>query len=221
MRQTARRQGKLTRLRRRLTRRAAPAAMARGSELDDHAGEQAAGTGSVSVLRQVHMSVAHGSLVGVVGAVASGKTSLLLGMLGELPRTAGSVEVRAMSSGPLSALMNQEAWKASDCMRSNQSAAFPVQSMCHGKVAYAAQMPWLTKGTVRDNIVFGEPFDRVRCALPSTRPPYVIVTFGSCLLANSGGLCPPRPAPTCWIGTSACSMPARCGRIWRRSPAAT
>jgi ABC-type iron transport system FetAB ATPase subunit len=43
--------------------------------------------------------------------------------------------------------------------------------MYHGKVAYAAQMPWLTKGTVRDNIVFGEPFDRARCVLPS--PPHV------------------------------------------------
>lgn len=47
----------------------------------------------MSVLKQVHMLVAPGTLVGVVGAVASGKTSLLLGMLGELPRTAGSVEV--------------------------------------------------------------------------------------------------------------------------------
>jgi ABC-type polysaccharide/polyol phosphate transport system ATPase subunit len=130
MRQTARRQGKLTRLRRRLTRRAAPAAMARGSELDDHAGEQAAGAGSVSVLRQVHMSVAHGSLVGVVGAVASGKTSLLLGMLGELPRTAGSVEVRAMCSGPLSALMNREVRKRAIVCHATNQGLLPLCSPC-------------------------------------------------------------------------------------------
>lgn len=37
------------------------------------------------------------------------------------------------------------------------------QFMCQGKVAYAAQMPFLTKGTVRDNILFGEPFDHNRC----------------------------------------------------------
>ncbi len=31
-----------------------------------------------------------------------------------------------------------------------------------GRVAYVPQTPWLFKGTLRENIVFGEPFDSIR-----------------------------------------------------------
>jgi len=31
-----------------------------------------------------------------------------------------------------------------------------------GKIAYVSQEPWIFNGTLRDNIVFGEPFDSVR-----------------------------------------------------------
>ena len=36
-------------------------------------------------------------------------------------------------------------------------------------VAYCAQMPWVAKGTVRDNILFGEPYDHARCGWASAR----------------------------------------------------
>lgn len=32
----------------------------------------------------------------------------------------------------------------------------------HGELSYAAQEPWLFTGTVRNNILFGEPYDRKR-----------------------------------------------------------
>lgn len=32
----------------------------------------------------------------------------------------------------------------------------------YGRTAYVPQHPWLFKGTIRDNITFGEPFDSVR-----------------------------------------------------------
>ena len=32
----------------------------------------------------------------------------------------------------------------------------------HGKIAYVPQESWLFHGTLRDNIIFGEPFDPVR-----------------------------------------------------------
>ncbi|XP_021945783.2 multidrug resistance-associated protein 5 [Folsomia candida] len=40
----------------------------------------------------------------------------------------------------------------------------PTEGYLHvvGRVAYVPQTPWLFKGTIRENIVFGEPFDSIR-----------------------------------------------------------
>ncbi|CAE6471481.1 unnamed protein product [Rhizoctonia solani] len=70
----------------------------------------------------ITLSVPRGSVVGIVGPVGSGKSSLLLGLLGEMPQTRGSV-----SFG--------------------------------GKTAYCSQMAWIQNATLRDNIVFGRPWD--------------------------------------------------------------
>lgn len=45
------------------------------------------------------------------------------------------------------------------------AAASPSPSswvQCGGRVSYAAQRPWIMHGTVRDNVLFGEPFDAAR-----------------------------------------------------------
>ncbi|CAE7110372.1 unnamed protein product [Rhizoctonia solani] len=73
----------------------------------------------------VTLNVSRGSVVGIVGPVGSGKSSLLLGLLGEMPRTRGSV-----SFG--------------------------------GKTAYCPQMAWIRNATLRDNVVFGRPWDEDR-----------------------------------------------------------
>ena len=46
----------------------------------------------------------------------------------------------------------------------------------NGRVSYVSQTPWVFSGTVRDNILFGLPFDQKRydevidaCALKSVR----------------------------------------------------
>ena len=73
-------------------------------------------------LKNISLSVTGGQLVVVTGPVGSGKSSLLMAILGELP----------INSGEMS---------------------------CVNNAAYVSQIPWVFSGTVRENIVFGRPFD--------------------------------------------------------------
>jgi hypothetical protein len=54
---------------------------------------------------EVSMNIPRGSLVGIVGPVGCGKSSLLLGLLGEMPQTRGTV-----SFGGKTAYCSQMAW---------------------------------------------------------------------------------------------------------------
>ncbi|CAE6443036.1 unnamed protein product, partial [Rhizoctonia solani] len=76
-------------------------------------------------ITDISLSIPRGSVVGIVGPVGSGKSSLLLGLLGEMPQTRGRV-----SFG--------------------------------GKTAFCSQMAWIQNATLRDNIVFGRPWDEER-----------------------------------------------------------
>jgi ABC-type multidrug transport system fused ATPase/permease subunit len=76
-------------------------------------------------LTEINFSVRPGALVGVIGSVGAGKSSLLSAILGEMHPIRGTVSVR-------------------------------------GRVGYMAQQPWIQNCTVRDNILFGLPFDEVR-----------------------------------------------------------
>ncbi|XP_063224300.1 probable multidrug resistance-associated protein lethal(2)03659 isoform X2 [Bacillus rossius redtenbacheri] len=80
---------------------------------------------SENTLSDVTLKVSTGQLLAVIGPVGSGKTSLLLMLLRELPLTGGSIAVK-------------------------------------GRISYASQEPWLFASSVRNNILFGEPYDRRR-----------------------------------------------------------
>jgi ABC-type Mn2+/Zn2+ transport system ATPase subunit len=73
------------------------------------------------------VDIAPGSLVGIVGSVGSGKSSLLSAMLGEMHKVSGSV-------------------------------------VTNGRVAYMSQESWIRNTSLRDNILFGAPFDAQRYA---------------------------------------------------------
>ncbi|GLE01112.1 hypothetical protein PINS_up009925 [Pythium insidiosum] len=73
-------------------------------------------------LRGISLTIVPGSLTVIVGAVGSGKSSLMNAFLGEMLQTRGSRQVR-------------------------------------GTMAYASQQPWIQNQTLRENILFGEPFD--------------------------------------------------------------
>ncbi|KAK5647088.1 hypothetical protein RI129_005552 [Pyrocoelia pectoralis] len=76
-------------------------------------------------LTNMNISMDEGTLLGVIGPVGSGKTSLLLTILGELHIPEGSVQV-------------------------------------NGRISYASQEPWVFAATVRQNIIFGQVFDKDR-----------------------------------------------------------
>ena len=78
-------------------------------------------------LRNLNLEAGHGELVAVVGAVGTGKSSLLAAVLGEMhqQRGQGRVELR-------------------------------------GSCGYCGQQPWLISGSLKDNILYGSPFEKGR-----------------------------------------------------------
>ncbi|CAG9837334.1 unnamed protein product [Diabrotica balteata] len=78
-----------------------------------------------NTLTNINIKVYPSQLLGVIGPVGSGKSSLLHVILQELKLVNGSVTV-------------------------------------NGTVSYASQEPWLFAGSVRQNILFGQPMDKLR-----------------------------------------------------------
>ena len=79
------------------------------------------------VLHDIELSVQRSEIMCVVGPVASGKSTLVQGLIGEIlpiPTT-------------------------------KEDTVFDV----YGKVSYASQIPFILNATVRENILFGEPYD--------------------------------------------------------------
>jgi ABC-type multidrug transport system fused ATPase/permease subunit len=76
-------------------------------------------------LQDVNLEIPQGRLVGIVGSVGSGKSSLLQGLIGEMPRMKGTVDF-------------------------------------FGTVGYCQQQAWIQNATLRDNILFGLPYDESR-----------------------------------------------------------
>uniref|UniRef100_A0A914UWH6 ABC-type xenobiotic transporter n=1 Tax=Plectus sambesii TaxID=2011161 RepID=A0A914UWH6_9BILA len=73
------------------------------------------------------LACSSGSVIGVIGTVGSGKSSLLQGLLGETHCLSGGIQIEQVSL----------------------SRGF----------AYVAQSSWLQRGTVRENILFGQDYD--------------------------------------------------------------
>ena len=79
----------------------------------------------LNTITNATFSIPRGSLVGVIGSVGSGKSSLLNGILGELYLTDGSVRVV-------------------------------------GSISYHQQQPWILNMSLKDNVLFGQPYDEVK-----------------------------------------------------------
>ncbi|KAF7274166.1 hypothetical protein GWI33_013157, partial [Rhynchophorus ferrugineus] len=82
---------------------------------------------SDNALENISFAVNRGMLLGIIGPVGSGKSSLLQTILGELELVSGGMEL-------------------------------------NGSVSYASQEPWVFAATVRQNILFGAPYDKKKYA---------------------------------------------------------
>ncbi|XP_067143181.1 ATP-binding cassette sub-family C member 12-like isoform X1 [Centruroides vittatus] len=77
------------------------------------------------VLRNISLIIPKGKLIGICGSVGSGKSSLLLSLLGQMKLIHGQVAVR-------------------------------------GSCAYVPQQSWILQTSLRENILFGHPFNSKR-----------------------------------------------------------
>jgi ATP-binding cassette subfamily C (CFTR/MRP) protein 1 len=82
---------------------------------------------AIDTLSNVTLNIKKGELVGVVGTVGSGKSSVLSALLGEMHLKSGRLSIQKGLS-----------------------------------IAYCDQRPWIVNATVRDNILFGRPYDELR-----------------------------------------------------------
>ena len=96
-------------------------------------------------LCNINLTIKPDQLCAVVGAVGSGKSSILHLLLKELNRSTGSV-LRAPRSIIFRAIYPL------DTSRNNPNL----------RISYASQEPWLFGGTVRDNILFGQSYNKAR-----------------------------------------------------------
>ncbi|XP_072938675.1 ATP-binding cassette sub-family C member 10 [Epargyreus clarus] len=79
-------------------------------------------------LKELNLEIGKDELIGITGPVGSGKTSLLLAIIGDMIKKSGDIQI-------------------------------PENLSSFG---YVSQKPWLIRGTIRDNILFGKPYDEAK-----------------------------------------------------------
>ncbi|XP_054828142.1 ATP-binding cassette sub-family C member 8 isoform X4 [Eublepharis macularius] len=103
-------------------------------------------------LSNIDIQIPQGQLTMIVGQVGCGKSSLLLGILGEMQKVSGNVIWN--SSIPDSEM-------GEDTSQEKET-AISMENRKRGPVAYASQKPWLLNATVEENITFESPFNKQR-----------------------------------------------------------
>ncbi|XP_017890581.1 multidrug resistance-associated protein 4-like [Ceratina calcarata] len=88
-------------------------------------------------LCNMSMTIRSGELCVLVGPVGSGKSSILQLLLNELPVGAGSLQFK----------------------RNDLGCTIDPSNL---RISYASQEAWLFSGTIRENILFGQPYDKDR-----------------------------------------------------------
>ncbi|CAK9297871.1 unnamed protein product [Gordionus sp. m RMFG-2023] len=100
------------------------------------------------VLKNLNFTVKRGQLVAIVGAVGSGKSSLLSALLGEMKR------VNYITSTNVNEFNFQGENKEDISFTSTSTPMMKIR----GSVAYASQQPWIRNANLRNNVTFEAPF---------------------------------------------------------------
>lgn len=98
--------------------------------------------GTAFCLRNIDIRFPRGELTIIAGPVGSGKTTILLSLLGETRRLSGRTYM--------------------PCAIARTLVPIDPTSGLSETVAYCPQSPWLLGATVKENILFGQPFDERR-----------------------------------------------------------
>jgi ATP-binding cassette subfamily C (CFTR/MRP) protein 2 len=97
------------------------------------------------VLDNISLTIRKGELVVICGDVGSGKSSFLAAVLGEIYKT-----------DPPATVSENESAEETD---------FGIgqgRVQVGGRIAYVGEEAWVLRGSVRDNILFGSPYDKQR-----------------------------------------------------------
>uniref|UniRef100_A0A6J0UD00 ATP-binding cassette sub-family C member 8 isoform X1 n=1 Tax=Pogona vitticeps TaxID=103695 RepID=A0A6J0UD00_9SAUR len=103
-------------------------------------------------LSSIDIQIPRGQLTMIVGQVGCGKSSLLLGILGEMQRISGSIIWNS----------NIPDSETGEDVSPEMETAVDTVARKRGPVAYASQKPWLLNATVEENVTFESPYNKQR-----------------------------------------------------------
>jgi len=114
-------------------------------------------------LKNINFTVSKGSFVGITGKVGSGKSTLLAGILAEIYKVEGMIASFNTRDGKV--------YRIIYCLLFNNirnEYLFFLSRICTLILliflgfAFVAQTPWIQKGTIKDNILFGQNYNLER-----------------------------------------------------------
>ena len=103
-------------------------------------------------LQDINIDFPVGELTVITGPTASGKTALLMALMGEMTAISDGQQTVANASGE----------DGPKIFLPKHPSQYDVTTGLKNYLSYAAQAPWLEHLTIKDNILFGSPYEEER-----------------------------------------------------------